>query len=114
MKGTMKECIGRMKGTLYGCMDDYQFMTWGGEAVGHSPAENNIPSWDGKLKAASGGEFQGTHLTFQACLVGQEGTAYHIRRVEIVDMAEAPEWCWGVQSASKQRSGHPNGKKPHR
>ena len=36
------------------------------------------------------------------------GTAYHIRRVKIVDMAEAPERCWGVQGALKQRSGHPN------
>lgn len=91
-------------------MQDYCFMTWG-EAAGHSRVENNIPSWNGNPEVASGSESQGTHLMFQACLAclaGQVGMAYHIRRVGIVDMAEAPEWCWGVQSAPKQRSGHPN------
>jgi len=82
-------------------MQDYFFMTWG-EAAGHSRVENNIPSWNGNPEVASGSELQGTHLMFQACLACLAG------QVGIVDMAEAPEWCWGVQSAPKQRSGHPN------
>ena len=46
----------------------------------------------------------------RAWLAGQEGTAYHIHRVDIVGMAEAPEQRWGVQSAPRWRFAHRNGK----